>query len=223
MGAEVSNQKTSVYNFLKEKILNCEFLPGDFLNDKDLIEAYGFGRTPIREAIILLQSEGFLEVIPRKGTYIKGLDREEVLQLYELRRTMEPVIASKFITDMDFPRLLSIDSEMREMCEKGDLRENAKEFYALDVEFHTALMESSGNPRMTNMLKPVFTDVYRYGLYNSIRGTERPRKSTYQEHHRILQAILEEDREELVRAYTMHLNVSLLSSLNSLERQGQGN
>ena len=66
-------QKITAYSYLKEKLLNCEFKPGQYLNEKEIVQSSCFGRTPVREALILLQAEKLVEVVPRKGTYARSI------------------------------------------------------------------------------------------------------------------------------------------------------
>lgn len=215
---ELQDQKTNAYDFLKTKILDCEIKPGEYINDKELSESCGYGRTPIREAMILLQKEGLIEVVPRKGTYAKKFVKEEIFQLFDIRKTIEPVIACNFLNNIDLKKLVEIESQMQKMCLENQEIDDIKDYYRLDIEFHSCIFSSCNNPRMIEMFTPIFQEAYRYGIYNNLAKTEQTKITTYKEHKRILNAILEADRNAIMNAFTAHLNTSMLSSLLALDK-----
>ena len=64
------------HRYLYEKIVSCQYLPGQAINEKELLDETGFGRTPLREALLALQKEGLVEIFPRKGMRIAPLYRK---------------------------------------------------------------------------------------------------------------------------------------------------
>ena len=69
MAEALTNQ---AYEYLYRKIVSCEYLPGQELNEKQLLEETSFGRTPLREALLMLQAENLIDIFPRKGMRITG-------------------------------------------------------------------------------------------------------------------------------------------------------
>ncbi|HEX7009328.1 MAG TPA: GntR family transcriptional regulator, partial [Phycisphaeraceae bacterium] len=81
----LAKQNQKAYEYLRRELLRGAFLPGTRLSDYALSKKINIGRGPIREAIGRLESEGFVEQIPRHGTFVRKLDRSEIEDLYDLR------------------------------------------------------------------------------------------------------------------------------------------
>ena len=75
MAEALTNQ---AYEYLYNKIISCEYLPGQELNEKQLLEETSFGRTPLREALLMLQSESLIEIFPRKGMRITAFTEKRI-------------------------------------------------------------------------------------------------------------------------------------------------
>lgn len=211
--------KQNAYAYLKERLLNCDYRPGEYLNEKDLVQETKFGRTPIREAMILLQAEKLIQVIPRKGTYAQPITRDEVQEMYALRKIMEPEIIYKYLYNIDIQKLESFDAQLLSLASKPDT--STRQFIDMDIAFHRFIANASGSKRIVATIEPVFQESYRLSMYNSITGTINSPKETYNQHHRIVEAILSENRSKARDAMTFHLNVSLLATLASLDAVGK--
>jgi DNA-binding GntR family transcriptional regulator len=204
----------NAYSFLKDKILNCEILPGQYINEKELVQTSNFGRTPIREAFIMLQAEKLIEVIPRKGTYAKKIAKGEITDMYMLRKILEPAVAIQFRMNLDLQHFLKLDADMKTLCASETF--DYKAFYEQDISFHRFIAYSCKNARIIGTLEPLFQETYRIGMFNRLSNTENAPEKTYEQHHRITMAILSEDVQEIHDSFLIHLNSSLISSLASL-------
>lgn len=85
----------------KKEIITGNLLPGSIFNEADIISKLKVSRTPVREAVLKLASEGYLTIIPRKGTIISNISFNDVSQVYEYRLMLEPEICSKAAPIMD--------------------------------------------------------------------------------------------------------------------------
>lgn len=83
------------YRYLEEQLVTLRLPPGEMIAEKDLIDASGIGRTPIREAIQRLAAEGMLQVLPRKGLMVAPIRRSDLLQIVEARRVLERLMVVK--------------------------------------------------------------------------------------------------------------------------------
>lgn len=83
------------YHFLEEQLVTLRLSPGELIAEKDLIDASGIGRTPVREAIQRLAAEGMLQVLPRKGLMVTPIRRSDLLQIVEARRVLERLMVVK--------------------------------------------------------------------------------------------------------------------------------
>jgi GntR family transcriptional regulator, rspAB operon transcriptional repressor len=211
------NQKNSAYSYLKEKLLNCEILPGQYINEKDLIQGSDYGRTPLREALIMLQTENLIEVIPRQGTYAKKITKENVCNLFALRKLLEPSIATEYRTNIELQKLFDLDAQMLQLCRKSGKDYDAKAFYTLDISFHRLIASFTGNERITDTLEPLLQETYRIGIFNNLSNTENKPEETYEQHHKIIEAILSENNKTIREAFLVHLNHGLISSLSAIK------
>ncbi len=83
------------YGRLEEQLVTLKIAPGEFIGEKDLVEKAGIGRTPVREAIQRLSTEGLLQVLPRKGLMVTPLRRSDLTQIIETRRVLERLMVVK--------------------------------------------------------------------------------------------------------------------------------
>ena len=86
------NLKLQAYSILKEKIVSCEYRPGSMLNEAQLAAELGFSRTPIREAISILEVDGFLHIVPKKGILVTDILLSDIVQIFQARMEIEPII-----------------------------------------------------------------------------------------------------------------------------------
>lgn len=83
------------YRFLEEQLVTMQLVPAQMVAEKDLMDASGIGRTPVREAIQKLAAEGMLQVLPRKGLMVTPIRRSDLLQIVEARRVLERLMVVK--------------------------------------------------------------------------------------------------------------------------------
>ncbi|WP_320127896.1 GntR family transcriptional regulator [uncultured Sphaerochaeta sp.] len=213
-----NNLKESAYVYIKERILNCEYLPGEILFEKQITDSIGAGRTPIREALITLQSENLVEIFPRKGTCAKVISKEDLMELFALRKLIEPASIIRNKGNIDLDKLHDFDLAFKDLSvQKG--KEMDRRFYSLDIEFHQYLIDCSNNKRLTKIFGAIMQDTYRIGIYSTLFSQRNSKESTYQQHHRIINAILEENDGQIGDALYSHINYSLIASLETLRKK----
>ncbi|QIZ39022.1 GntR family transcriptional regulator [Saccharopolyspora sp. ASAGF58] len=140
---------------LQARIADGRLRPGDRIFEQDLAAELGISRVPVREAIRMLQSEGFVDVLPRRrGVFVRGLDRQQAKDLFEVREALEVYAA----------RLAAERAEPAEVAQLADLARRAREAHeAGDVDtmsssnasFHDKLVSLAGNDLMASILEPL--------------------------------------------------------------------
>lgn len=211
-----STLKEQAYDYLKYKIKNCLYIPGEAINEMKIAEETGMGRTPIREALLALKEENLIEVKPRKGTFVADITETQVNESYQIRRILEPVIAVKYKLSFDKGRLLAFD----EMFSRLDVTDD-EAYFNLDVRFHEHIVEAAGNPAINGFFQKTMFGQYRIGIYNSIHGLAR-KENYYQEHHDIIMALLEEDDKKIEEANVRHISNSHIISLQAVKEIKRG-
>lgn len=105
-GEQAEALTNQAYEYLYRKIVSCEYLPGQELNEKQLLEETSFGRTPLREALLMLQAENLIDIFPRKGMRITPFTEKSIDDLYQTRKLIEPTVCRKYISMYSKSRLL---------------------------------------------------------------------------------------------------------------------
>ena len=140
-----------VFNTLREAILKGELKPGERLMELQLAAKLGVSRTPIREAIRMLEQEGLAVTMPRKGAEVAKMtlkDMEDVLQIREALDELAASIACEQMTKEQLDTLTETMHEFEESTKSKDLKKIA----AADVQFHDIIYQATGNPKLVNML-----------------------------------------------------------------------
>jgi DNA-binding GntR family transcriptional regulator len=192
------SQSKQAYTIIKQKIVNQTLKQGDQIVEQELANELEMSRTPIREAIRMMEADGLIEVIPRKGAYVKIFLVKDLIKLYEIAEALEGMVAflvaekyaQKNLSDSTITSL-NHSVELMEQLEKHlDYRSWVEE----DEHFHSILYESSGNPYIIESIPRIRTQL-NITLFNTIPTFIDVVKSN-QEHKEILSAILDGDCEQ---------------------------
>src|SRR5689334_23783627 len=105
-----------VRDLLEEAILEGELKPGERLRAEALAQRFGTSRTPIREALLQLEGQGLVEVEPNRGAVVRSFDRDDVLDLYEIRALIEPHAAARAATRIGAAQI----AELAALCDAED-------------------------------------------------------------------------------------------------------
>ncbi|HRE22193.1 MAG TPA: GntR family transcriptional regulator [Rhabdaerophilum sp.] len=136
----------AIADALRKAILGGEHKAGDQLRQDRLAETFGVSRIPVREALIQLESEGFVVMVPHKGAVVTGLSRAEIDDVFDLRALLEPRLmrhSLPHLTTEDFERLEAQAGQFAAALASGD----GEEWGRLNAAFHLALYAKAGLPR----------------------------------------------------------------------------
>lgn len=211
-----TNLKHDAYQYIKEKILTCDIMPGQLISEKQIMETFGIGRTPVREALIMLQSENLVEAYPRSGIIAKPITLESIHELFELRKLLEPNVAMQFVRQIAIEGLLFRDGSLKSFC-NPKTEQSTLSFYQEDIALHTYLISCTQNSQLIALCKPLFEQSLRVGMLGEKNHTNSSSEKTYLEHHRIVMAILEENTQEIHNAFIAHLNTAFITAIQSLK------
>jgi DNA-binding GntR family transcriptional regulator len=150
----------SVYDRLFAALVDGRLVPGDQLKRRRLAADLGVSVTPVAEALLQLEAEGFLETSPRQGTIVKPITARQVLGRFRLRRAIE-IEAARTYAGAAIRRRLG---PLRDVAARLDAQVmETREAWRLEVEFHGSLVEAAGCP----VLRDTFAQVMRHGLYHA--------------------------------------------------------
>ena len=119
--------KLQAYQYLKTKILNCEYRPNEFLNEQKLCAEMGnISRTPMRDALGRLEQEGLITILPKKGLMVSGITEEDVHSMFEMRLLVEPYALRTYGNAIPreqlevYAELMHHIERIEEFCESDD-------------------------------------------------------------------------------------------------------
>ncbi|MBQ3392453.1 MAG: GntR family transcriptional regulator [Lachnospiraceae bacterium] len=179
--------RDSVFLTLRKAILTGKMKPGERLTEVRLGRMLGTSRTPIREAIRLLELEGLVTIIPGSGARVAAMTERDLQEVMEVRCVLEQLsvrLASRRITSHYRDELKAACDEFERTVQRG----NEMEIAEADVRFHDVIMEASGNSLLCDIIGNLADNIYRY-RYEYIRD-EGHYGRLVAEHRQICDAIL---------------------------------
>jgi len=193
-----------VYSALKQEIFDFVLLPGDRFTESEIAQRMSASRTPVREALTLLQREGFVDVMFRAGWQVKPFDFEKFDQLYELRIVLEQAAVRKLCEMEETPDLDALKEFW--LVAVSDRLDDGPTVSLMDERFHVHLVEACGNEEMARVHHNI---TERLRIIRRIDFTQRPRiEATYQEHAKILRTIIKRRSDEAQRLLKTHIEES---------------
>lgn len=192
-----------VFNTLREAILKGELKPGERLMELQLAAKLGVSRTPIREAIRMLEQEGLAVTIPRKGAEVAKMtekDMEDVLQIREALDELAAKIACEQISEEQLEELVATMHEFEESTKT----DNVKKIAEADVKFHDIIYQSTGNPKLVNMVNNLREQMYRYRVEYLKREEAYPQLIA--EHAAIIEYISKGEKKAATDVMCKHID-----------------
>ena len=208
MAEALTNQ---AYEYLYRKIVSCEYLPGQELNEKQLLEETSFGRTPLREALLMLQAENLIDIFPRKGMRITPFTEKNIDDLYQARKLIEPTVCRKYISMYSKSKLLKYLKQFEKAAAGPDYDE-----FQIDTSFHSYQFDITGNEILINLYQSVMIQQMRLAVYAALKDDQN-RVDNLEQHRAIIDALLRENEDAVQDAIILHINHSLIKSLKMME------
>lgn len=199
-----------VYEKIKQDIASFRLLPGDRFTEIELSLQLNVSRTPVRQSLFRLQQEGYVEVLFRSGWRVLPFDFKKFEQLYDLRILLEESAVTRLCdsaterTDQAHQLMDELQAIWLVAPEKRS--KDTVQVSLWDEQFHCTLVEAAGNAEITRVHKEV-TD--RIRIIRHLDFTKQARiDSTYEEHAKILKAILHKRSEQAVLLLRTHIGTS---------------
>lgn len=192
-----------VFNTLREAILRGELVPGERLMELQLAAKLGVSRTPIREAIRMLEQEGLAITIPRKGAIVAGMTEKDMQDVLEIREALEELsvqVACDKITAEEIEKLRENMKNFEDSLRSGDLKKMAQ----ADVEFHDVIYQATHNPKLISMLNNLREQMYRYRV--EYLKNPQNHEQLLREHEAIYKGILEKDKVTVTDMIRKHIS-----------------
>lgn len=192
-----SSLKDVAYNTLKERLVNCIYAPGSMLKESALAEELGISRTPIREAISLLETEGYLVIAPKKGIFVTDITLNDIVQVFQVRMEIEPIALKMAIPN------LSLDSLMELRQTFSNKMPDVRECLRQDSEMHLFLIDHCRNKYIIDMMHNAFEQNTRI-VVSSTQNIDHVKESR-SEHVEILDTLIQQDYELACKQMHEHI------------------
>ncbi len=201
MGEKYTLQEQA-YQFIKSKIINLGFKPGEYLTDLQIAESLGISRTPVSEAFRMLEREGLLVYEPKRGWRVYSLTINDITEIFEIKINLECLLAKKAAKCTDEilrKKLKDMILDMRKAADADDVNS----WVNLDQDLHRLIFIMANNQRAMNTIENLNDQWNRLRVGFSAR-TGRISRSII-EHERIVDAILAGDCDRAEKETTDHL------------------
>ena len=191
-----------VVDRLRDMITDGELPPGSRINERAMCERFGISRTPLREALKVLGSEGLLELTPNRGATVAQITLEVVDETFPVMGALEALsgeLACSRITETEIAEIRALHYQMVVHFKKGEL----PDYFRLNQKIHEKILDAARNPTLSD-------------IYRSLSGRVSPARyqanmakrrwaDAVEEHERILKALEDRDGQELARLLKLHI------------------
>lgn len=194
--------KQAVYEDIKQQIVDEKLSPGHWFVERELCAAYGLSRTPIREILWRLMSDGFLEQEPNRGFVVRRLGLEQIFEVFQAREAVEGM-AARLACGKGDDSFRSALREMEERLNQLDAETDPARGSALGREFHGAIVEAAGNRIMVG----IYENLKNLSILTSniTRKSPNIEKISKEAHLILIDALLKQDEDKSERIMREHL------------------
>lgn len=212
MPASTLRATDRAYQQLRAMLLDLRLSPGSVVNEQSLAEELEIGRTPVHEAVARLANDGFLTVLPRRGTVVTAFTLNDVLDLFEAREAIEcgsTHLAARRATDEDIEKL----EKLAATADRARAGAQTEGYLGADYEIHLSLVRMLNNSLLTDTVERLLMHNLRFWrFYFSSRAVQ---STAMLSHDDLLAGIRSRDGDEAERAMRQHISDSrrMLQSL----------
>lgn len=219
-----ANLPSQIYSDLRHKIEEFEYKPGERLSEPSLAKYYGVSRTPIKQAITILEVNGIVHVKPNIGTFVSKIDTANLREFFTLRKLLEIGILDEFkssYTESD--KTLLIDNlkrqdELVENYSKANRIESSKMFWFLDNEFHRIIFKAVDKEYLWNHIISQSLQANRFRVL-SVSLHQEDLMIKVSEHHKLFAYLTKELELDVDEHYNKHLFKTLKNNVKELEQE----
>jgi len=205
------------YDFLKQKIFNLEFRPGDRINIEELMETMGISRSPLSHALLRLANENLVDIRPHVGHFVSSITEQDVQDIFEIRQLIESRAVARAIKNLSDIELKKMKMKILD-CEREVKNGNLENFVDVDIEFHSFLHQQVQNRLLSEFMQDMNDLTYRIRVI-SLQSIENIELS-FKEHLKILDSLIARNEELSIKYINDHLQkttermVSLVKGVN---------
>lgn len=185
--------KEQVYEYLRDQMQKGKLLPGSLINLDETSRKLGVSRTPLRDALLQLEMENFVSIIPRRGIVVKQLTLKDIQEYYEIIGSLESqavLTAMSFIKAMDVKKMKDLNDEM----EQAISEENFNRYYKKNLRFHDVFLNLCGNDHLTRIISNLKKRLYDFPRQEGF--VKQWEISSIVEHRKLIDLIADGSKEK---------------------------
>ena len=190
-----------IANSLKEEILSGKFPPGVRIRQEDIAEQFGASRSPVREALRILEAEGLINLVAHTGAWISHLSLAECEEMYQIRERVEPLLLRLSIPAMTD----SVIAELSDLVNQMEATNDVETFLKLDRQFHLLSYSKAETALVGDMVNRLWNTTQHYRRAYSRLLAASSFKPAHYEHHLLLAAIIRRDSDDAERILFGHI------------------
>lgn len=198
------------YESLVKKIICLEYQPGQHLDENQLVEDLGIGRTPIREALVRLHGEKMVESHPKKGVIVRPITLQNIKAMFESMKLIELGIVD-IVVDRNYSVFLEMMKTANQAVQKAVMANDVFGLVEANHEFHMNFARCSQNEFLIRAVKDIRTEAKRlsYLSYDNVIDPKRPLQRHYEsvvgEHDQIIARLAARDTKRVKKLITEHI------------------
>lgn len=199
--------KQSAYEDLRKRIVLQDLEPGASLYEKTIMQTYDIGRTPLREILLDLKRDRFVQMIPNRGTFVTSMDIKEMKSAMEMRVPLENLaveLAIDRISAKEIESLENLLSSVKRLNSKD--KEHHRDLLLRESEFHNKIYKATYNDLLSETLYQIQTISIRFWMYIA-KGSENI-YPLFNDLKELLEAIKKKDKRSAVKIITIHVSKS---------------
>ena len=192
----VKSLKEQVYDFLREQLRRGEILPGSVIDMEETSKKLGVSRTPLRDALLQLESEDFVAILPRRKVVVNVLTVQDIKNYYEIIGALESIAIIKAfdrLSQNDIDYMEQMNREMKQAIEANDF----DLYYEKNLNFHSVYLDLCENEKLIRIVNTLKKRLYDFPRRQGF--VKEWEEASIKEHARLIQLLREGKKEEAAR------------------------
>lgn len=193
-----------IFNNLKSAIINGKLKANQRINEKELAEHFRVSRTPVREAVLRLAAEGFVQIDSYRRAVVKEISYEELKEIFEVLGALDRLAVSQAVDFLTLKEIRKLEKLVEKMEKNCNLK-SIEKYLELNVDFHNEIWKAVSNKLLVETLHSVRDKLLRYN-YAQIYAFKKPGtlERSMKQHRELLKAIIDKDKKKLINLIVEH-------------------
>lgn len=230
-----TTHRQRAYEYIRDRITSGAIPTGERVSATAFARELGVSHIPVREAISQLQSEGLIDHRAHQGAFVKGADRDELVDVMEVRGLLEANAAASAARNASAQQMEELDDCWQELVRSTeafqvppgtDIQDALRQLLAADLEFHMTILRAAGNRRVIQFIQETRVMTYMFGYRNDDPILSSDPSSfggrTYRVHKEIYEAVRRRDAKAAKKAMALHLRQAGRFVLARYDRLARG-